>query len=161
MAFVKKALSGLNGVYPAAPITGAVKAEGEACHPLCQCNECTGGGGTKRSFDTKVNKHEMISATNSDTYTALHVASLHGRTEIVELLLNKDAKVDGAGPKKVSPLHCAAQYNHVKVRAPAEPDAQQVLDAVHLSHWPTRLDALLGCDSFCGPPRCSRSSSCC
>ena len=134
MSFVKKALVGLNGAYPPAPITGAVKAEGEACHPLCQCDECTGGGGSKRSFETKVNKYELITARNSDTYTALHVASLHGRAEIVELLLNKDAKVDQVGPTKVSPLHCAAQYNHVEVCAPTEPDPPAGPGRLHLQY---------------------------
>lgn len=51
----------------------------------------------------------------SEGGTALHVASKHGHSEIVLLLLDHAAKVDAQCGDSITPLHIAAREGHTKV----------------------------------------------
>lgn len=55
-----------------------------------------------------------VNAVNENDRTPLHLAVKYGRKEMVEMLLDKGAKVDVVDNRNRTPLHLAAQYNEKK-----------------------------------------------
>ncbi|WP_353277454.1 ankyrin repeat domain-containing protein [Wolbachia endosymbiont (group A) of Agelastica alni] len=55
-----------------------------------------------------------VNEVNKNDRTPLHLAAKYGRKDIVEMLLNKEAKVDVVDNRGRTPLHLAAQYNEKK-----------------------------------------------
>ncbi|XP_001367751.2 ankyrin repeat domain-containing protein 27 isoform X2 [Monodelphis domestica] len=84
----------------------------EFCHPLCQCPKCAPR--QKKLERIPVNGLE-VNVTNQDGFTALHVAVLHGRTDLVSLLLKHGANVDAKNVNRATPLHLACQKGHSQV----------------------------------------------
>nr|CAB3221772.1 ankyrin repeat domain-containing protein 27-like [Phallusia mammillata] len=79
----------------------------EKCHPLCQCSKCK-----PPLLDTVL--HANI--TGPDGNTPLMLASKLGYVEMVELLLEHNAKTDTKiRVKGHTPLHFACQYDHVEI----------------------------------------------
>lgn len=54
--------------------------------------------------------------TNQDGSSPLHVAALHGRVDLVPLLLKHGASVGARNAKQAVPLHLACQQGHFQVR---------------------------------------------
>ncbi|MDR0773696.1 MAG: ankyrin repeat domain-containing protein [Wolbachia pipientis] len=55
-----------------------------------------------------------VNEVNKNDRTPLHLAAKYGRKDMVEMLLNKEAKVDVVDNRGRTPLHLAAQYNEKK-----------------------------------------------
>ncbi|XP_065178803.1 ankyrin repeat domain-containing protein 27-like [Sycon ciliatum] len=87
--------------------SAVVYEESDLCHPLCDCPSCqnirTRGAAIARLSTESCNTEGM---------TSLHVASLHGRRHVVQLLLRHGAMVNCKNNAKQTPLHLACQYNH-------------------------------------------------
>ena len=45
----------------------------------------------------------------------LHLAAVNGDVRIVRLLVEHNARIDALNNEQATPLHKAAQYNHVQV----------------------------------------------
>ena len=92
------------------------------CHPLCQCDRCKKM--TKSHPLTK--SHVDTTTTNKHGHTVLHIAALHGVTDVVKLLLDHMVDPSIQTDRQHTPLHFACQYNHsevVKLLLAADPDA--------------------------------------
>ncbi|XP_020840709.1 ankyrin repeat domain-containing protein 27 isoform X2 [Phascolarctos cinereus] len=86
-------------------------ADVEFCHPLCQCPKCA-----PRQKLGKIPVNGLgVNVTNQDGFTPLHVAVLHGRTDLVSLLLKHGANVDAKNVNRAVPLHLACQKGHFQV----------------------------------------------
>lgn len=86
----------------------------ELCHPLCQCNKCSVL--QKRTLvvmDSGLN----VNSCNSEGYSPLHVACLHGHASLVDLLLRRGSNVNSWNNTSMqsTPLHLACQYDHASV----------------------------------------------
>lgn len=55
-----------------------------------------------------------VNKVNKNDRTPLHLAAKYGRKDMVEMLLNKEAKVDVVDNRGRTPLHLAAQHNEKK-----------------------------------------------
>ncbi|XP_049642946.1 ankyrin repeat domain-containing protein 27 [Suncus etruscus] len=84
----------------------------DLCHPLCQCPRCA-------PFQKKPAKIPAsglsVNVTNQDGSSPLHVAALHGRTDLVPLLLKHGANVGARNTNQAVPLHLACQKGHFQV----------------------------------------------
>ncbi|RDD40279.1 Ankyrin repeat domain-containing protein 27 [Trichoplax sp. H2] len=82
----------------------------KACHPLCQCSECSQNN--KSSSDRSV-----LTTTSTDVkgYTSLHMAAIYGKSEIAAILLREGGANCNVKTKVelLTPLHLACQWNHV------------------------------------------------
>ncbi|XP_054856723.1 ankyrin repeat domain-containing protein 27 [Eublepharis macularius] len=87
-------------------------AKQEFCHPLCQCPRC--GPVQKELFRVPANGLG-VNATNHDGLTPLHVAALHGRADLVSLLLKHGADIGAKNTNRAAPLHLACQNGHFQV----------------------------------------------
>lgn len=59
--------------------------------------------------------NENPSLTRGNNFTPLHAASMHGFTEVVELLIEKGANVNiQTAPQKYAPIHSAAFGGHLE-----------------------------------------------
>ncbi|XP_068938894.1 ankyrin repeat domain-containing protein 27 [Petaurus breviceps papuanus] len=103
----------------------------EFCHPLCQCPKCAPRQkilnldwtvSVRPSSVSLLQKFEKIpvnglgvNVTNQDGFTPLHVAVLHGRSDLVSLLLKHGANVDAKNVNRAVPLHFACQKGHFQV----------------------------------------------
>mmetsp|Transcript_3590 Transcript_3590/g.11203 ORF Transcript_3590/g.11203 Transcript_3590/m.11203 type:complete len:1311 (+) Transcript_3590:239-4171(+) len=87
----------------------ALANETAKCHPLCQCDKCIRLGGT---ISEKATVEDLIMNPNADGFNAIHVAALHGQTEILQILVRTGCSPNYPTTTAVTPLHCAAQYNH-------------------------------------------------
>ncbi|XP_063611943.1 ankyrin repeat domain-containing protein 27-like [Penaeus indicus] len=86
-----------------------VSAPKALCHPLCQCSECA-----PKSHHNQENpnsfKATSINACNSDGYTPLHIAVLHGHVHMAKVLVGQGADTNlQTRSKKLTALHIAAQ----------------------------------------------------
>ncbi|XP_059940191.1 ankyrin repeat domain-containing protein 27 isoform X1 [Mesoplodon densirostris] len=91
----------------------AVRAEDlEFCHPLCQCSTCAPA--QKRL--AKIPASGLgVNVTNQDGSSPLHVAALHGRADLVLLLVKHGASVGARDVKQAVPLHLACRKGHFQV----------------------------------------------
>lgn len=78
----------------------------ELCHPLCRCDKC-------KTQDTCVDETSYnaldINVCNAEGFTALHIACLHGKTEVVRILIQNGANLNISTKKGLTPLHLACQ----------------------------------------------------
>ncbi|XP_047529275.1 ankyrin repeat domain-containing protein 27-like [Vanessa atalanta] len=77
------------------------------CHPLCSCKKCC----------SKISKNLLktsptVSSRDSHGLTPLHVASIHGRANIVEILIDMGAKVNATDLNECTSLHYSAARGH-------------------------------------------------
>ncbi|XP_072013004.1 ankyrin repeat domain-containing protein 27-like [Amphiura filiformis] len=90
-----------------------VDADAVLCHPLCQCSKCA----TLQKRTSVTSTGLSVNAVNSDGFTPLHVAALHGREPMLALLLRRGGNINNrnSSSQQCTPLHLACQYNHVGV----------------------------------------------
>jgi ankyrin repeat protein len=81
------------------------------CHPLCMCEKCKPDVSDICEDALKLDKDVLnINICNSDGFTPLHVASMHGRLDMVRLLLDAGAWINVVTrTRSVTPLHLACQ----------------------------------------------------
>ncbi|NXN10796.1 ANR27 protein, partial [Indicator maculatus] len=84
----------------------------EFCHPLCQCPKC---GPAQKKF-ARISANGLgVNVSNQDGFTPLHMAALHGHSELVSLLLKHGASISAKNVKHAVPLHLACQKGHFQV----------------------------------------------
>ncbi|XP_037675227.1 ankyrin repeat domain-containing protein 27 isoform X4 [Choloepus didactylus] len=84
----------------------------EFCHPLCQCPKCAPA--QKRL--AKIPASGLgVNVTGQDGSSPLHVAALHGRADLVRLLLKHGASAGARNTNQAVPLHLACQKGHFQV----------------------------------------------
>lgn len=81
------------------------------CHPLCICEKCKPDDSGLFEDSLKVDKDILnVSVCNSDGFTPLHIASMHGHTDMLRLLLDAGAQINAVTRTRgVTPLHLACQ----------------------------------------------------
>ncbi|XP_064884448.1 ankyrin repeat domain-containing protein 27 isoform X6 [Columba livia] len=84
----------------------------EFCHPLCQCSKC---GPAQKKFGRISANGLGVNVSNQDGFTPLHMAALHGHSELVSLLLRHGARISARNAKHAVPLHLACQKGHFQV----------------------------------------------
>uniref|UniRef100_A0A6I8PJN1 Ankyrin repeat domain 27 n=1 Tax=Ornithorhynchus anatinus TaxID=9258 RepID=A0A6I8PJN1_ORNAN len=84
----------------------------EFCHPLCQCPKCAPA---QKKLTKSPGNGLGVNVTNEDGFTPLHVAALHGRADLVYLLLKHGANVGAKNVNKAGALHLACQKGHFQV----------------------------------------------
>ncbi|XP_071423941.1 ankyrin repeat domain-containing protein 27 isoform X1 [Pithys albifrons albifrons] len=90
----------------------ATTSKPEFCHPLCQCSKC---GPAQKKF-SKISANGLgVNVCNQDGFTPLHMAALHGHSELVWLLLKHGASVGAKNAEHAAPLHLACQKGHLQV----------------------------------------------
>ncbi|XP_057566673.1 ankyrin repeat domain-containing protein 27 isoform X1 [Hippopotamus amphibius kiboko] len=91
-------------------VVGAVDLE--FCHPLCQCPKCA----PAQKKLAKIPASGLgVNVTNQDGSSPLHVAALHGRADLVLLLVKHGASVGARDANQAVPLHLACQKGHFQV----------------------------------------------
>lgn len=80
------------------------------CHPLCNCERCE-----LYDFNTTKTDEMDINVNNFDGFTCLHVACLHGRTDIVKILIKNGANVNLVTKKGLAALHLACQTQRKEI----------------------------------------------
>lgn len=84
----------------------------EFCHPLCQCPKCA----PAQKKLAKIPASGLgVNVTNQDGSSPLHVAALHGRADLVLLLVKHGASVGARDASQAVPLHLACQQGHFQV----------------------------------------------
>ncbi|EPQ05391.1 Ankyrin repeat domain-containing protein 27 [Myotis brandtii] len=84
----------------------------EFCHPLCQCPKCA----PAQKKLAKVPASGLgVNVTHQDGSSPLHVAALHGRVDLIPLLLKHGANVAARNANQAVPLHLACQQGHFQV----------------------------------------------
>lgn len=84
----------------------------EFCHPLCQCPKCA----PAQKKLAKVPASGLgVNVTHQDGSSPLHVAALHGRADLIPLLLKHGANVAARNANQAVPLHLACQQGHFQV----------------------------------------------
>uniref|UniRef100_A0A673UIT8 Ankyrin repeat domain-containing protein 27 n=1 Tax=Suricata suricatta TaxID=37032 RepID=A0A673UIT8_SURSU len=82
------------------------------CHPLCQCLKCA----PAQKKLAKIPASGLgVNVTNRDGFSPLHVAALHGRADLIPLLLKHGAYVGARNATQAVPLHLACQKGHFQV----------------------------------------------
>ncbi|XP_053461432.1 ankyrin repeat domain-containing protein 27 isoform X3 [Nycticebus coucang] len=90
----------------------ASAADLEFCHPLCQCPKCA----PAQKKLAKIPANGLgVNVTNQDGSSPLHVAALHGRADLIPLLLEHGADTDARNASHAVPLHLACQQGHFQV----------------------------------------------
>ncbi|KAB0401667.1 hypothetical protein E2I00_018007, partial [Balaenoptera physalus] len=92
----------------------------EFCHPLCQCPKCAPTQKVWLFFCrgklAKIPASGLgVNVTNQDGSSPLHVAALHGRADLILLLVKHGASVGARDAKQAVPLHLACQKGHFQV----------------------------------------------
>ncbi|XP_075973370.1 ankyrin repeat domain-containing protein 27-like [Anticarsia gemmatalis] len=77
------------------------------CHPLCNCKKCC----------CKISKNLLktsptVTSRDSHGLTALHVACIHGKANVVECLIEMGAEVNATDLNECTPLHYASSRGH-------------------------------------------------
>lgn len=77
------------------------------CHPLCSCKRCC----------SKISKNlrrtsPTVESRDSHGLTSLHVACIHGKSNIVESLIDLGAEINATDLNECTPLHYAASRGH-------------------------------------------------
>nr|CAD7458068.1 unnamed protein product [Timema tahoe] len=93
------------------------------CHPLCMCEKCIPNTEDKDESDGEIetgnagnNSVLNVNVCNPEGFTPLHVATMHGRTEMVRLLLDANAHPNvTTRTKGATPLHLACQNQRSQV----------------------------------------------
>ncbi|EHB09995.1 Ankyrin repeat domain-containing protein 27 [Heterocephalus glaber] len=84
----------------------------EFCHPLCQCPKCA----PAQKKLAKIPASGLgVNVTNQDGSSPLHIAALHGRADLVPLLLKHGANPSARNTNQAVPLHLACQKGHFQV----------------------------------------------
>lgn len=84
----------------------------EFCHPLCQCPKCA----PAQKKLAKIPASGLgVNVTNQDGSSPLHVAALHGRADLILLLVKHGASVGARDASQAVPLHLACQQGHFQV----------------------------------------------
>ncbi|XP_019651801.2 ankyrin repeat domain-containing protein 27 isoform X3 [Ailuropoda melanoleuca] len=87
-------------------------ADVEFCHPLCQCPKCA----PAQKKLAKIPASGLgVNVTNQDGSSPLHVAALHGRVDLIPLLLKHGADAGARNVDQAVPLHLACQKGHFQV----------------------------------------------
>ncbi|KAH0519059.1 Ankyrin repeat domain-containing protein 27 [Microtus ochrogaster] len=81
----------------------------EFCHPLCQCPKCAP---VQKKLARIPASGLGVNVTNQDGCSPLHMAALHGRTDLVPLLLKHGAYSGARNTSQAVPLHLACQQGH-------------------------------------------------
>nr|XP_020037644.1 ankyrin repeat domain-containing protein 27 isoform X1 [Castor canadensis]XP_020037645.1 ankyrin repeat domain-containing protein 27 isoform X1 [Castor canadensis] len=81
----------------------------EFCHPLCQCPKCAPA--QKKLAKVPVSGLG-VNVTNQDGSSPLHLAALHGRADLIPLLLKHGANPQAQDADQAIPLHLACQKGH-------------------------------------------------
>ncbi|CAG9786255.1 unnamed protein product [Diatraea saccharalis] len=77
------------------------------CHPLCNCKKCC-----SKIFKNLLKTSPTVTSRDSHGLTPLHVACIHGKAAIVELLIEMEADIDATDLNECSPMHYAASRGH-------------------------------------------------
>ncbi|XP_032523043.2 ankyrin repeat domain-containing protein 27-like [Danaus plexippus] len=77
------------------------------CHPLCTCKKCC----------SKISKNLLktsptVYSRDGHGLTPLHVAAIHGKATIVEILIDMGAEINATDLNECTPLHYAASRGH-------------------------------------------------
>lgn len=82
------------------------------CHPLCQCDQCRHIQKLTEASASGVH----VNSVNSQGYAPLHVAALHGHSDLVRLFLKRGADVNArTKTHSNAPLHFACKQPNVKI----------------------------------------------
>lgn len=85
------------------------------CHPLCQCSGCTPKGLEVPSSSQNL-AISSVNSSNSEGFTALHVAALKNHFHMIRVFLAHDANPNLHNRTKGhTPLHLAAQNNNIEI----------------------------------------------
>ncbi|XP_059130811.1 ankyrin repeat domain-containing protein 27 isoform X1 [Peromyscus eremicus] len=84
----------------------------EFCHPLCQCPKCAPA---QKKLARIPASGLGVNVTNQDGSSPLHMAALHGRTDLVPLLLKHGAYSGARNTSQAVPLHLACRQGHFQV----------------------------------------------
>ncbi|XP_077294892.1 ankyrin repeat domain-containing protein 27-like [Arctopsyche grandis] len=77
------------------------------CHPLCSCPKCN-----RTLSKNMLQTTPSVSSCNGHGFTALHVACIYGKPQMVDLMLELGAEVNCADCNGSTPLHFAASRGH-------------------------------------------------
>ncbi|KAG8510051.1 Ankyrin repeat domain-containing protein 27, partial [Galemys pyrenaicus] len=81
----------------------------EFCHPLCQCPKCAPA---QKKLAKIPASGLSVNVTNQEGSSPLHVAALHGRADLIPLLLKHGASAGARNADQAVPLHLACQRGH-------------------------------------------------
>jgi hypothetical protein len=86
------------------------------CHPLCICEKCKPDDSDVFEGAINLDKDILnVNVCNSDGFTPLHVASMHGHTDMLRLLLDGGAQINAVTRTRgATPLHLACQNQQIQ-----------------------------------------------
>ncbi|XP_072242609.1 ankyrin repeat domain-containing protein 27 isoform X2 [Leuresthes tenuis] len=90
---------------------GELQSEPLLCHPLCQCPNCA----PSQKLSVQHAGALGVNSCNSDGFTPLHVAALHGHSALAALLIRHGSNVNARTNQNATALHLASQNSHVQV----------------------------------------------
>lgn len=77
------------------------------CHPLCTCSKCC------HTFSkSMLQTAPSVFSCNNHGFTALHVACIYGKPQMVDLILELNAEINATDCNGSTPLHFAASRGH-------------------------------------------------
>nr|XP_033490480.1 ankyrin repeat domain-containing protein 27-like [Epinephelus lanceolatus] len=90
---------------------GEFRSEALLCHPLCQCPTCA----PTQKLSVMQAGTLGVNSCNTDGFTPLHVAALHGHSALAALLIRHGASVNARTNQSATPLHLASQNSHIQL----------------------------------------------